>query len=732
MEPIYLDYNATTPLDPMVSEAIRPYFHDLFGNPSSIHMFGSQATRAVMTARAQVAAALNCHPDEVVFTGGGTESNNWAIKGIAYANKERGNHIISTGIEHPSIDEVCRFLEEEGWEVTRVGVDRYGIVDPDDIRKAIRPGTVLVTVMHANNETGSIQPITEIGRITHDAGIPFHSDAAQSVGKIPVDVTGLGVDLLSLAGHKLYAPKGVGALYIRRGVRLAKFMHGAGHEADRRAGTENVTGIVGLGKASSLFTNDELGMKNLQHLRDRLFEGIRKEIPEIRLNGHPDLRLPNTLSLGFPGVQANLLLQAMNGVAASAGAACHAGEERISGVLEAMNVPSEFAMGTIRFSVGRMTTEEEVRRAIPIIVTAFHEVKGITDHGSGIREADTIRLTTFSHSLGCACKIRPQLLEKVLRNLPPVTDPRVLVGPEGCDDAAVFRLNEDQAIVQTVDVIPPVVDDPFTFGMITAANALSDIYAMGAQPLFALNIAGFPETRLPPEVLFRIQEGASRKAAEAGIQIVGGHSLELDEPLFGLVVTGLVEPQKVLRNHGLKEGDAIVLTKPIGTGILSTALKRELLDQKQSQALIESMTTLNGPAAGKMRTFSVHACTDVTGFGLIGHLLEMVADDKVDVVVNASAVPVFEGTGELAAQGVIPGGTRNNLSHVNRWVTWTEQVSEVMRLILCDAQTSGGLLLGLPEQDALGFSDTMMKDGLGRPAIIGKVIAGNGKITIGM
>ena len=330
MDPIYLDYNATTPLDPSVSEVIRPFLEGMFGNPSSMHAYGSLAARAVITARNQVASLLNGHPDEVVFTAGGTESNNYAIKGVAYACRDRGNHIITTAIEHPAVIEVCRFLETTGFEVTCVGVDSCGIVDPDEIRRAIRPQTILVSVMHANNETGSIQPITEISRITRDSGILLHTDAAQSVGKIPVDVGELGVDLLSVAGHKLYAPKGVGALYIRRGVKLTKLLHGANHEAGRRAGTENVIGIVGLGKAAEL-----VGSWQLAVLRDRLFDGIREAIPEVRLNGHPELRLPNTLSLGFPGVEAAMLLQAMYGIAASAGAACHAGEEGALGHLDA-------------------------------------------------------------------------------------------------------------------------------------------------------------------------------------------------------------------------------------------------------------------------------------------------------------------------------------------------------------------------------------------------------------
>ena len=356
MDPIYLDYNATTPIDPAVIEAIRPYLEEYFGNPSSVHTFGAISKNAVEKARKQVAALLNARSDEIVFTSGGTESNNFAIKGAAFARRKQGNHIITTAIEHPAVTEVCHFLEREGFRVTWLGVDSYGMVDPAEVEKAILPETILISIMHANNETGTIQPVEVIGRIARARGILFHTDAAQSVGKIPVDVENMKVDLLSVAGHKLYAPKGIGALYIRRGVQLEKLIHGADHEANQRAGTENVMEIVGLGKASEIALADA----RLKELRDLLQTGIQQEIPSARLNGHPELRLPNTLSLGFPGIEAPLLLDAMKGIAASAGAACHADQVDISAVLSAMHVPYEYALGTVRFSVGRMTTREEI------------------------------------------------------------------------------------------------------------------------------------------------------------------------------------------------------------------------------------------------------------------------------------------------------------------------------------------------------------------------------------
>lgn len=730
MDPIYLDYNATTPLDVRVSREMKPFLDDLFGNPSSIHDFGKVAAQAVIQARKQVASMLNCSLHEVVFTGGGTESNNFAIKGAALAARSRGRHIITTAIEHPAVLEVCNYLEEEGFEITRVGVDSMGIVDPAEIQRAIRHDTILISVMHANNETGSVQPIAEISRIARESGVLFHTDAAQSIGKIPVDVNELGIDLLSVAGHKLYAPKGVGALYIRRGVKLTKLMHGADHEAHRRAGTENVTGIVGLGKAAELISplppqhhGTIAPWIYLQSLRDMLDNGIREEIPEVRLNGHPVKRLPNTLSLGFPGAEANTLLQAMKGIAASAGAACHAGEEGVSGVLAAMQVPMEYAMGTIRFSVGRMTTEEEIKAAIPVIVKAYREIRSPLN-------SQLIRLTGYTHALGCACKIRPQLLEEVLKKLPKVTDPNVLVGPETSDDAAVYLLNKTQALVQTVDVIPPVVDDPYSYGMIAAANAISDIYAMGGKPLYALNIVGFPETRLPIEVLLEILRGASEKAAEAGIQILGGHSVELTEPLFGLSVTGVVEPDRVIRNRGTKAGDGLILTKPLGTGILTTALKRGLLNPVQTQKLIACMSELNRKAAEVMVRFTVHACTDVTGFGLLGHLMEMVGGEKINVRLDPSAIPFLEGLEEMAAQGIIPGGTKNNMEHVKAGVIWGARISEMDKLILCDAQTSGGLLIALPAEEAEALVAGLKESGVERACQIGNVFAGEGKIII--
>jgi cysteine desulfurase len=370
--PIYLDYNGTTPHDPEVIEAMRVFLEAEFGNPSSSHLYASAPRQALDDARRQVAALLNCTPAEVAFTSGGTESNNWAIIGSARALRHRGRHIVTSAFEHPAVLKVCAFLEKEGFAVTYLPVGEAGLVDPADVESALRSDTILISIMHANNEVGTVQPIAEIGGLAKARGIRFHTDAAQSLGKIPVNVGELGVDLLSVAGHKLYAPKGVGALYIRSGTALEPFMHGAGQEAGRRAGTENVLEIVGLGKACEIAGRDLAQNRlHMQALRNRLHAAIEAGVGAVRLNGHPGHRLPNTLSLSFRGLEANRILDAIGlEVAASAGAACHAGSVEISHVLRAMGVPEEWAKGTIRLTTGRMTTAEEIDRAAQIIVDA--------------------------------------------------------------------------------------------------------------------------------------------------------------------------------------------------------------------------------------------------------------------------------------------------------------------------------------------------------------------------
>ncbi|RKX25861.1 MAG: cysteine desulfurase NifS [Candidatus Zixiibacteriota bacterium] len=376
MKPIYLDYNATTPVDPQVADAMLPYLYEHFGNPSSGHIFGVMTNEAVQKARVQVATMLRCNEKELIFTSGGTESNNYAIKGVAHAYRNKGNHIITSSIEHPAVTQVCKYLEENGYSVTYLPVDEYGLVDPKDVEKATTPQTILVTIMHANNEVGTVEPITDIAQIAHDRDVLVHSDCAQSVGKIPVRVDELGVDLLSVAGHKLYAPKGIGALYIRDSVKLEKQIHGANHEMSLRAGTENVLEIVGLGEACEMIDrNLSKYAGHMRSVRDKLEIGLIESIPNTRINGHPNKRLPNTCSVSFPNLEADKILAKLENVAASAGAACHSDGITVSTVLEAMRLPLEYAMGTIRFSVGRHTTAEEIDRALEEIKQVVGELQ---------------------------------------------------------------------------------------------------------------------------------------------------------------------------------------------------------------------------------------------------------------------------------------------------------------------------------------------------------------------
>jgi cysteine desulfurase len=361
---IYLDYNASTPLETRVLEAMRAAAEQSYGNPSSAHWAGAIAQRILTRARAQVAELLGCSAEEIVFTSGGSESNNFALKGLAFARGVSRTHIITTQIEHPSILRPCAFLQSLGAKCTLLPVDRSGRVDPDDLRRAITPDTTLISIMHANNEVGTIQPIEACARIAREHGIPFHTDAAQSVGKIAARVSDLGVDLLSIAGHKIYAPKGVGALYVRNGIKLEPLIHGGGQEQGRRAGTESAMLCAALGEAcalaSDLRPNDEI-----RDLRDALWEGLRAIFGEhVVLNGHPDHRLPNTLNVSFLGWVGSQLLERVPEIAASTGSACHSDHVTVSPVLQAMGVPSSRAAGAVRFSLGRGTTSEEISAAL--------------------------------------------------------------------------------------------------------------------------------------------------------------------------------------------------------------------------------------------------------------------------------------------------------------------------------------------------------------------------------
>lgn len=368
MDRIYFDYNASTPIAPEVADAMRALLDDAYANPSSPHWGGTPAREAVERARGQVADLLGCEPNEIVFTSGGSESNNHAIKGTFFASTHRKRHIITTRIEHPAVGEPCRFLERLGAAITWLPVDGLGQIDPDDLRRAITPDTVLISVMHANNEVGTIQPIEACAGIAREHGIPFHTDAAQSVGKIPTRVDELGVDLLTVAGHKLYAPKGIGALYIRNGRQLEPLIHGAGHESGRRAGTESAVLDAALGRACTLAC-DLASMQDVQRLRDHFWARLEDAFGDrVVRNGHPDQSLPNTLNVSFVGRIGADILTAMPEVAASTGSACHAGRVELSPVLEAMGVSPDVGMGAIRFSLGRGTTSEQIDH----VVDALH------------------------------------------------------------------------------------------------------------------------------------------------------------------------------------------------------------------------------------------------------------------------------------------------------------------------------------------------------------------------
>lgn len=370
MKRIYLDYAATTPTHPEVVTAMLPYLNDAFGNPSSIHSFGQEAKGAIEEARETIAALIGAKTDEIVFTSGGTEADNFAIKGVAYANEHRGNHIITSSIEHHAVIEPLKFLERRGFEIAHLPVDKYGMVDPQDVRKAVNEKTILISVMHANNEIGTIEPIAEIGTIAKERGVYFHTDAVQTVGHIPVDVNELGVDLLAISAHKLYGPKGVGALYIRKGTKIAAFMHGGEQERRRRASTENVPGIVGFGKAVEVAQN-EMGAEaeRLTLLRDELIEALLERIDRVQLNGHPRKRLPNNVNVSVQFVEGEsmLLNLDMEGIAASTGSACSSSSLEPSHVLLALGLSHEQAHGSLRFTLGRETTEEGIERVLEVL-----------------------------------------------------------------------------------------------------------------------------------------------------------------------------------------------------------------------------------------------------------------------------------------------------------------------------------------------------------------------------
>jgi cysteine desulfurase len=374
MKKVYLDYAATTPTDPAVYAAMEPYFFDKFGNASSLHAYGQEAKKALEDSRETLADFIGALPEEIVFTSGGTESDNFALLGTAYALEKKGNHIITSAIEHHAISEPAKFLEKKGFKVTYLGVDKDGIVSPDDLKKAITDKTILVSIMQANNEIGSLQLIAQLGRLAKDKGIYFHTDAVQTVGHIPIDVNALNVDLLSLSAHKFYGPKGVGALYIRKGTRLETFMRGGDQERGRRASTHNTTGIVGLAKAVELCQNKmESEIKFQSALRDRLIKEIPAKIPEVRLNGHPTQRLPNSVNFSIKYIEGESMLLSLDmlGIACSTGSACTSSSLEPSHVLLAIGLDHETAHGSLRITLGRWTKETDIdyfMEKLPLVV----------------------------------------------------------------------------------------------------------------------------------------------------------------------------------------------------------------------------------------------------------------------------------------------------------------------------------------------------------------------------
>lgn len=381
MRKIYLDYAATTPTDEEVKKAMLPYFSDKFGNPSSIYSFAQQSKAAIEEAREKIASLLRAKSKEIIFTSGGTESDNFAIKGVAYANQRRGNHIITSSIEHHAVTEPCEFLEKRGFNLTYLPVDKNGLVDPDDVKKSLTDKTILISVMHANNEVGTIEPIAEIGKIAKEKSIYFHTDAVQTFGHLPIDVNELNVDLLSISAHKLYGPKGVGALYIREGTRIMSFMHGGGQERNRRASTENVPGIVGFGKAVELAkeTMDEEA-KRLTGLRDKLIEGILEKIDHVRLNGHPTQRLPNNVNVSIEFIEGESMLLSldMEGIAASSGSACTSGSLEASHVLLALGLSHELAHGSLRLTLGKYTKEEDIDYVLEVLPAVIERLRSMS------------------------------------------------------------------------------------------------------------------------------------------------------------------------------------------------------------------------------------------------------------------------------------------------------------------------------------------------------------------
>lgn len=384
MENIYLDYAASTPVDPLVANEMSLYYHDIYGNPSSIHQQGQSSREAIDEAREKVARLIGAKSTEIVFTSGGTEANNFALKGIALSHRDKGNHIITSNIEHPSIAKVCIVLGQSDYRITFIPVDEYGLVNPDDVKKAITPETILISIMHANNEIGAIQPLEEIAGIAHDNGVLLHTDAVQTIGHIEVDVEKIGIDMLSISAHKLYGPKGIGALYIRSGIGITPLIHGSGHESGYRSGTENVAGIAGFGKAAELAKEDlNKEITRQTELRNYLIQELSRRIDRVKLNGHPIKRLPNNTNISVEGINGTDLLLSLDteGICISTGSACMAENSEPSTVLTAIGLSPAMARSALRLTVGRWTTREQIDRVIEILPGLVTRLRAITRGG---------------------------------------------------------------------------------------------------------------------------------------------------------------------------------------------------------------------------------------------------------------------------------------------------------------------------------------------------------------
>ena len=760
---IYLDYNATTNIHEEVRKEMEPYLNIYFGNPSSSHKFGIQTKKGIVKARSQIAKMINCISNEIIFTSGATESNNYANKGIINyyfhnSKNEEKISVITSNIEHPSIREIYPYLNsiyKDNLEIISIPCDSKGIIDLEIFKNKMKKNTLLVSIMLANNETGCVMPIKEICEYAKKINPEciVHTDASQALGKIPVDVKELGVDLLTIAGHKIYGPKGIGALYIKTGIekKMEKIIHGASHENNMRAGTENVLEIVGLGKACELISRDLMKrMRQFLLTRNILYKVITEEIPknnyilqgpeidlDIDINKLTDeqlldlvkreRRLTNTLYISFPGIEANLILDKLSEkIACSAGAACHSEGVTMSHVLQAMKVSPEIAMGTLRISTGVLTTEKEAlegAKGIAEVVKQLMPKNKIETNNLlsfGKEDEETIsncRLTKNTHGMGCGCKISPKLLQEVLSSLPTQKcipdDKNILVDNRSFDDASVYDLtsftkdNKELAIVSTLDFFTPICDNPYDFGSISCSNALSDIYAMGAKPINALSIVAFPVTLMPNIILKEILRGAQDKADEAGCPILGGHSIDDNEPKFGLSVNGLVEKNKIWKNNNVKEGDYIIMTKKLGTGIIMTSLKKDMVNKNEKCVTdaIETMKYLNKYHCELIinNNLKIDACTDITGFGLLGHLSECLSGENnknlyAEIDYNKIAF-ISDKINELSEMGMSPGGARSNLAYVEGKVIYDKSMTENEKLLINDPQTSGGLLMFMKEEE---------------------------------